>query len=135
MQSQMSAGYELSPQQKRIFGPGVENASAGLAILLEGVIEPRKIKQIVQALVNRHEILRTTFQRRTGMKFPFQVVQERAEVSWDEVDLNALGRSEQGLRIQELLGASSKLDIEMGPVTHSYGAKLGKNRTDLVLTF
>ncbi len=48
MQSQMSAGYELSPQQKRIFGQGLENASAGLAILLEGAIEPRKIKQIVQ---------------------------------------------------------------------------------------
>lgn len=131
----MSAGYELSPQQKRIFAQGLENSSAGLAILLEGVIEPRKIREIVQALVGRHEILRTAFQRRTGMKFPFQVVQESVQVSWDDVDLSALRRPEQRFRIQELLRDSSKLDIEKGPVTHAWWAKLADNRQALVLTF
>jgi len=78
MSASMSAGYELSPQQKILFTQCRHAAVAGLALLLEGEADPEKVRSALQALVQRHEILRTRFQRRTGMKFPFQVVSDEA---------------------------------------------------------
>src|SRR5579863_4115871 len=134
MQSPMSAGYELSPQQKLFFERGRESATAGLAILLEGPVDAGKVRGALQQLVDRHEILRTCFQRRTGMKFPFQLVQETALLSWEELDLVAMAPAAQRLRIQELLGDSSRIDIERGPVLVARLATLGAGKHALLLT-
>ena len=71
---------------------------------------PEAIRKVFEALVARHEILRTRFQRRTGMRFPFQVVGERAELTWEEVDLSALSEDRQKSAISELLYGGSKID-------------------------
>src|SRR5216684_3041470 len=134
MQSQMSAGYELSPQQKQLFAQNRENATEGLAISLQGKADIGTLRRAAQALVDRHEILRTSFQRRTGMKFPFQVVHEGAELPWSEVDLSAMDDSQQRTRIEELLSDSSKIDIEKGVVFHATLAKLGPEHSVLGLT-
>ena len=84
MQPQMSAGYELSPQQKQLFAQNQEKTAIGVAISMAGKVDVGRIRAAVQGLVDRHEILRTSFQRRTGMKFPFQVVNERADLSWTD---------------------------------------------------
>ena len=135
MQSQMSAGYELSPQQRQIFWRQREYTTVGLAILLEGNANVASLREGIQALVDRHEILRTSFQRRAGMKFPFQVVQERAELPWNEIDLSALPDSRQRSRIEELLGDASKINIESGPVVWAGLVKLDAGRHVLALTF
>jgi amino acid adenylation domain-containing protein len=135
MQPQMSAAYELSPQQKLIFSLHRENFLAGLAILLEGTVDSGKLRQASQALLDRDEILRTSFQRRTGMRFPFQVVNERSSLPWEEVDLQALGPDRQKVRIEELLGEGSKINIEAGPVLSACLARLGADRHVLALTF
>ena len=46
-------------------------------------------------MVDRHEILRTTFPRRSGMHVPLQVVQESLAPDFDIVDLRALEPREQ----------------------------------------
>src|SRR5258708_40096335 len=99
MQPQMSTGYELSPQQKLFFERGREAANAGLAVLLGGQGDAGKIRRALQELVGRHEILRTTFQRGAGMKVPFQVGQESAEVAWSELDFSELAENEPGTRV------------------------------------
>jgi amino acid adenylation domain-containing protein len=134
MQPQMNTGYELSPQQKQIFGQALENATVSLAILLECAVDISKLQQVLQSLIDRHEILRSSFQRRTGMRFPFQVVAQSAELSWNEVDLSTLGEDQQKSQIEALLGDGSKIDIEKGPVFHASFAKL-VGHAALVLTF
>ena len=135
MQPQMSAAYELSPQQRLIFGLHRENYVVGLAILLEGKADSGKLRQALQSIVDRHEILRTNFQRRTGMRFPFQVVNESGSVSWEEVDLQQLSADEQKARIEELLGDGSKINIATGPVLSTRFARLGADCHALALTF
>jgi amino acid adenylation domain-containing protein len=131
----MSAGYELSPQQKLFFAQAREKLTGGIAILIEGSISPGKIRDIVQTLIARHEILRTTFQRRTGMKFPFQVVNEKGDLAWEEIDLSAVSTDQQHSRISALLAHSSWLNIEKGPVIRGQLVKLGSNRHVLALAF
>ncbi len=131
----MNAGYELSPQQRQVFEQSRENETAGLAILLEGGLDVGELRQVLQVLLNRHEILRTSFQRRTGMKFPFQVVREHDELSWDEIDLSTVPESQQRSSIQELLRDSSNINFEKGPAFHCNSVKLGRDRHLLALTF
>src|SRR5690348_6528561 len=95
MSSPVSSGYELSPQQKLFLVQGKESATAGIAILIEGLIDPAKVRFAVEQVAQRHEILRTSFERRTGMKFPSQVVHEKAALGWEEVDLSQLSAEKQ----------------------------------------
>ena len=135
MSPETNAGYELSPQQKWVFRQGGDNQSAGLAILLEGPQAAGELRKVFEALVARHEILRTRFQRRTGMRFPFQVVGERAELSWEEVDLSALSEDRQKSAISELLHGGSKIDSEKGPTVNCRLLTLDQNRSVLVPVF
>src|SRR6476469_5183568 len=134
MTSQMSAGYELSPQQRQLFAQNRERAVCGVAIQLQGIVDSAKARAACQALIDRHEILRTSFQRRTGMKFPFQVVGERAELCWSEVDLSGKSESEQRSAIDQFLNDSSKIELEKGVVFHATLARLAPGRSVLALT-
>jgi amino acid adenylation domain-containing protein len=134
MQAQMSAAYELSPQQRQIFTRHREKDAIGIAILVEGKADVTKIRDAIESVVSRHEILRTRFQRRTGMRFPFQVVSEDVQFPWVEVDLTQFSVDEQELRIKQTLEGRSKINIETGPVLSSAWADIG-NRQVLALTF
>ena len=135
MSSVMNAGYELSPQQRLLFAQGKEKATAGIAISLGGSLDSGGIRAALQSLIQRHEILRTTFQRRTGMKFPFQVVNEKARFTWEEVELSAVPGNEQQSRLSGLLSDSSKIDVENGPTVIGRLLKLELDRHALALTF
>ena len=135
MQAQMSAGYELSPQQKQVFAHKQENATAGIALLLEGDVQIDRLRGVVKALVERHEILRCQYRRRPGMKFPFQMVGDAAEVSWSELDLGGLSEQEQNSRIEELLRSARGINIEEGPVVAATVVQLGRRQQVLALTF
>ena len=112
----MRAGYELSPQQKLLFNQGKETATAGIAISLNGSFDSGKVRAALQSLIQRHEILRTTFQRRSGMKFPFQVVNGTARFNWEEFDLSAAPDNEQQSRLSAFIGDSPKIDVGNGPL-------------------
>ena len=134
MPSPVSSGYELSPQQKLFYAQGKESSTAGIAILVEGSKDAAKVRAVVAQIVQRHEILRTSFERRTGMKFPFQVVHEKAAFGWEEVDLSGFSTDQQHDRVAEFLKAAP-LDLEKAVVLHARLANLGSNRHALALTF
>src|SRR5688572_12262978 len=99
MQSEVTEGFMLSPQQRSLWldqqRQGHEYHALG-AVLIEGDLQSELLKSAVQAVVDRHEILRTTFQQHPGMPFPFQVVQsEGAQPAWEERGLADLGAEEQ----------------------------------------
>ena len=100
------AGFQLSPQQKHVWMSAGEDSvpRAAVAILLEGAVDVARLKAALKAVVARHEILRTSFERRPGMKIPVQVVRDTAEPAWDQVDLRALAADQQKARVDELFG-------------------------------
>src|SRR5512146_3298721 len=92
MQEQTIAGFWLSPQQKLAWKLETEVLHAGsravCSVAISGAVDPGRLKSAVSSAIARHEILRTTFRRQTGMKLPFQVVLDAGAPVWEEVDLS-----------------------------------------------
>lgn len=106
----------LSPQQKRLWlsqqdGPACR---AQCAVLLEGDLKREVLKEALQQIVNRHEILRTTFHRQPEMKIPLQVVADRGAPSWHSVDLNGCGSPQQKAKIEELFEEEKRRPFDFG---------------------
>src|SRR5438105_11564642 len=114
------AGFRLSAQQERLWSQqsGLETCRAQCAVLLEGPLQSVRLKQAVQKVVSRHEILRTAFQKQSGMKTPFQVIRDSSDVVWKTVDVS--GSSEIALtdKIKELFRQQTDFDLEKGPTLH-----------------
>jgi len=122
MQNSGVEGFRLSPQQRSLWS--LQQTAQGQpfralgAILIEGDLKPQVLKDAVQHIVGRHEILRTTFSRPPGIKTLFQVVGESSQFSWETVDVSSLDVTEQGLRIAEYFARESErpFDFDQGPL-------------------
>lgn len=89
MQTKRINGFQLSPQQKRLFCLQ-QNSSAFFtqcAILIEGDLQPEVLKAAIQQIINRHEILRTSYSCLPGVKTPVMVVADSSVPVW-EIDLS-----------------------------------------------
>src|SRR5947209_12004756 len=81
-----SAGFPLSPEQRYLWSLQQQGniPPTELALLIEGNLDPGTLKHALQRVVGRHEILRTEYQRRAGMKFPLQVIKPEPKFHWEE---------------------------------------------------
>src|SRR4051812_12957724 len=88
MRNEIAAGFRLSPQQEHLWAVQRDDPTCCLqcALLLEGRLRPRALRDALQAVVDRHEILRTTFRRRAGMRAPLQVINDRLAPAWRAAD-------------------------------------------------
>jgi len=80
-----TAAFKLSSQQERAWlqhEAGVR-AYAQCIIAITGSVDTAKLQQALQQLVSEYEILRTVFRRQTGIKLPFQVIQEQSQVLFE----------------------------------------------------
>src|SRR4028118_2418739 len=106
MQNTIVEGFRISPQQKRLWLWQKESCAyrAQSAILLEGSLNIAILKTALERVINLHEIFRTIFYRRPGIKIPLQVVTERSNFSWNEVNLSHFyqDQNEQLIRTEEL---------------------------------
>ncbi|MDQ3917453.1 MAG: AMP-binding protein, partial [Acidobacteriota bacterium] len=86
--SSQTQGFRLSPQQRRVWAAR-EGAAycCQCAVLLEGRPKTEALKTALGAVVDGHEILRTTFVRAPGMRLPVQVVGEGG-YAWRQADLS-----------------------------------------------
>jgi amino acid adenylation domain-containing protein len=129
-----TAGFPLSPQQRHLWNAqGGQPASAQLAVLLEGKLDIANLKQSVRAVVTRHEILRTSFQRNAGMKFPFQLVSESSDLHWSEANLARPDADLSG-NVDDLLAARKRLDCTCTPNVYCALAALAADRHLLVIS-
>src|SRR6185437_2386372 len=109
-------GYLLSPQQKRLWRLQQEDGAtayqAQCAVLIEGPLDVEALEEATQAVVDRHEVLRTSFQRQPGMKVPVQVINEHTPVAWSHIDLS--GASAQ--RVEDLFAGERQkpFDFDSG---------------------
>ena len=130
-----TAGFQLSPQQKHLWSlPGGRGRSAQLALLLEGLVDVQRLQHALQEIVARHEILQTTFQRNSGMKFPFQVVNDDAAPLWNQTDLRSMSPTSQEHRLGELFAANAVGDVERTPVLRACLAALSNERHVLIIS-
>ncbi|MEP0770346.1 amino acid adenylation domain-containing protein [Trichocoleus sp. ST-U1] len=99
-------GFRLSLQQKYLWLLQQDSATycAQCAILIKGNLKTRALKEAVQQIINRHEILRTIFHREPGIKIPIQVVSDRIDVaSWCSINLSGCNSQEQKTKIEAIL--------------------------------
>jgi amino acid adenylation domain-containing protein len=105
------AGFKLSLQQERIWlQQGNLPAFRTTCVLrIHGAVEPSKLRNALQHVMDRHEILRTVFPRQAGVKVPFQVIQDKAALHWEyQSSGDALPDPH-----------SIQFELENGPVVHA----------------
>jgi len=99
-------GYRLSPQQKRLWV--LQNNShqrayqAQCSVLIEGALDAQRFELALGRLIERHEILRTTFHCLPGMTIPVQVIGGGKDLAGEaplQVSLTPLSPEEHVLQI------------------------------------
>ena len=137
MSGTTAAGFQLSPQQKHLWLLSAEGSAfnATVALLLEGKLEVENLKSALQTVIARHEILRTTFERRPGMKIPVQVVQENLVPAWEHLDLRSLSVAQQKTRLNELFQNEQRhpFALDRGPTVRATLLALASDKHALMI--
>jgi amino acid adenylation domain-containing protein len=137
MQQEVIEGFRLSPHQNRLWlvqgTSSVYRAQA--AVLLEGALSVESLKTALLKVVDRHEILRTTFDWLPGMKLPVQVIGNAGTPLWRRIDLSA--SEEQTQVLAELLQEDrlAPFDFARGPLMRCTLVCLKPDQHFLLLTF
>ena len=113
-------GFRLSPQQKYLWllqqdSPAYRVQSA---ISIEGILQTDKLKKALEKVSDRHEIIRTSFQRKAGLKTPIQVISEHSSVSWIWVNLSEVNPQEQEAKLEDIFQQekSALFNFDRNPV-------------------
>jgi hypothetical protein len=118
MQRQLE-GFRLSAQQRRLWISQCKGQQyfAQCAICLDGPIQPEILRQALQRVVARHEILCTAFLRPLGLQMPIQVITKQNTLFWLNTDLTELDREKQSEMIESLLAQERchAFNVERGP--------------------
>jgi amino acid adenylation domain-containing protein len=140
MQNSTSHGFRLSPQQRQIWlsqqaFPDQAFCIAG-SFLVKGKLDRERMQRALTTVVDRHEILRTTFARPAGVKTPFQVISEEPNFFWQNIDLRDVSEPQQQERIDAIFSAACEepLTIDVGPVVRAHFMELSNNSGVLLLT-
>jgi len=125
-------GFQLSPQQKRLFSLQGNSPAyhAHCAILIEGNLNIAVLKEGLQQVVDRHEILRTSFQRPRGIKIPIQVIEDSVSVSLNEQ--NNIREQDVDQLFQKV--SQYALDLEEPPLLKTTLVRLFPNQYVLLLS-
>ena len=104
MQTKTLSGFQLSPQQKRLWRLQQDNFTylTQCALLIEGDLDVGALKAALQQVIERHAILRTSFRRPSGRKFPVMVVADQGSFDWQESDLSDQDEQEQSAKLEAL---------------------------------
>ncbi|HEV7671241.1 MAG TPA: amino acid adenylation domain-containing protein [Thermoanaerobaculia bacterium] len=125
-------GFRLSPQQRRIWQLARDSRAFRVQALvtLDGppeVVAAETVRAALWAVVARTEILRTTYRRSPGVRFPLQVVVEDLPPLWQVAEP---GTEPEALFAKAL---ARPFDLERGPVVHATWVPLGSGRAALIL--
>ncbi len=136
MSDTANTGFWLSPQQKHVWTlQGGRAYRSACLIAVQGELSTVQLGYALHQLAARHEILRTSYRRQPGMKFPFQVVVDSCDPSLEAIDLTSLPDSEQRDQLEELFHREQILSVrpEAGPVLTAKYALLAPDRSALIL--
>jgi len=83
--------FRLSPQQRQLWAlHGADGSAyrARLELSITGPLDSEILRNALHQIVERHEILRTSFELQPAMKVPVQIVMPATELQWRERDSN-----------------------------------------------
>jgi len=127
-----SEGSRLSPQQRRLWSlqNGEVPFRSQCAVLIGGPLRREHLQRAAAAVTERHEILRTTFRRRAGMRIPLQVPNGVGSLHWTEMDLGGLSPEELDARVECLFreDRGQAVDLGVGPLGRWVLAAAGPER-------
>jgi acyl carrier protein len=94
-------------------------------VRLEGALDAEALQRSLDALVLRHEVLRTTFQE--GPDGPVQVIAEAAPCHFEQRDLSHLPETERDLQVRQHITTECErsFDLVRGPLFRVVLLKLG----------
>jgi amino acid adenylation domain-containing protein len=131
--------FPLSYAQQRLwFLDQLEPESAASntfqAVRLQGSLDIKALEYAFQAIIQRHEILRTSFTARDGI--PMQIIEATVPFSLTLIDLQELSDQEHMTRIQQIARdeAYRPFDLKQGPLLRAMLIHLGTNEYVLFLT-
>ena len=101
---------------------------------LRGVLDVGRFEAALQALIMRHETLRTTFPSINGVAQQKVAAQTGVRMDWQ--DFSAFNQAERQLRVQQLADheAHTPFNLETGPLLRACLVKAGEQEHYLVLT-
>jgi hypothetical protein len=139
MEQKVIEGFHLSPQQKQLWLSGLKSPADRFqcAVRLEGPLQKAHLAAAFDQLVERHEILRTSFQHLPGMDVPLQVPSaSRTTPLIREIDLGGLDHDTQRAKLEEQLRQELFLafDYEQGELLHVCLISTAEQEHTLVIT-
>lgn len=105
-----------------------------MAVRLRGTLSVTALRQSLQEIVRRHEVLRTRFDARDGQ--PIQVIEEPAEIDVPTWDMSDLPQGERERRAREIVAQEARrpFDLRDGPVWKAALLRIAPEDHVLVLT-
>ena len=99
-------GLKLSPQQQHLWsltqGEDGRCYQARCAVRLQGRLNKQALRNAIEEVVKRHEILRTVFRVFPGLTMPVQVIGENVPPSTPEIDLTSLSSQQREVELEPL---------------------------------
>jgi len=133
-------GMRLSFSQQRLWlldqiEPGSAAYNVPSAVRLSGALDPGLLAQVFAALVQRHEVLRTTFAARPDG--PVQVIAPASAPDLPLVDLGDLPAAEREARARDLARSEARrpFDLRRGPLLRLTLLRLETQEHLLLMTF
>jgi amino acid adenylation domain-containing protein/non-ribosomal peptide synthase protein (TIGR01720 family) len=140
MQSWSIEGFQISPQQKRLWSLSNRGESQSYRvrgeILIEGNVDYSILKAAIQEVVNKAEIFRTSFQILPEMTVPLQAIKERANLEIKYNDLTALDSKKHKTAIEELLTQQKqiKFNLKKGDILAVNAVQISSWQHILIIT-
>src|SRR5205085_8952644 len=108
---------------------------AQCAVSMEGLLDKATLRQALEDVMQRHEILHTTFRYLPEMTLPLQVIGEN-KIEWSEEDPSQLGDEEKAARTDEIFRQVGKrpFDFEQKKLLQVLLLKLNAKNHLLVLS-
>ena len=131
-------GSPLSPQQARLWSWQKKSFMHRTlcAVQIQGTLAKERLKIAIECVIERHEILRTTFYTLPGMDVPVQIVGDYDLWSWSEISLELLEISHQSNMFDYLFTTLQKevCDVQNNSLFHSWLFRFAENRNILVMS-
>lgn len=135
MQNQIQ-GFQLSPQQRRLWWLQQDSLAYRVqcTVVLEGNLNTAVLKSALQEVVNRYEILRTTFPRPRGIRVPIQVVASSSTLLVSEYDWRDWNPQAQAAKLEALFQEEGQeaFSLEQGPLLRTTLVALSPNQHALL---
>lgn len=140
MQALSIEGFQVSPQQKRLWllQQQIKHQPYRVqcAVVIEGDIEYKILEKAVYNVLAKYEILHTSFPTLSGMTIPLQVIQEEVSLKINYENLQNLEPEIQQSKIESLFQKLNRLDFdfEKGLTSYINIIQLSPNQYYLLIT-